>query len=148
MKCEAIVINRGRAKYYKRASFNETQVTIRKGLKKDNYFIPDGSKFIELEKFIGSKPLWVVDEMTHKALTWTFDKKTGKNKSCLVISSKSDPQSKFKLNVLTKASFWESLAKRLKVGFIATIIYLCAGGGIFLIGLYALKLIFLKESSI
>lgn len=61
---------------------------------------------------------------------------------------KSDPATKLKLNVLTKQAFWEMLAKQLRMGVLKTIIYLCAGGGIFLIALYVIKVIFLKESSI
>jgi hypothetical protein len=155
MKCEVLLINRGRAKLYKKAKFETSTITVKTAFLglistgDKTFYIPDGSKFLDNEKLIGTKALWVVDEVTSKALSWVFEEdKKDILKSVLRISDKSDPTTKFKLNVLSKTSFWEMLAKKLKMGLMLTFIYLAAGAGIGLFLLYLIKVIFLKESSI
>lgn len=151
MKCEAILINRGIAKYFKKAKFDESKVTIKKFRQTDEYYIPAGTQFLQLEKRIRTRPLWILDEMTHKALGWSFDYKITEEKGkkfvtgAIIISEKSDPTTKFKLNVLSKTSFWEMLAKKLKLNFMSMIIYMGAGYGLFRFAEYAFRIIFLKE---
>lgn len=165
LKCQILLLNRKRGKFYK-GSYNSQAGLIYRGFLKpsDSFYIPDRAVPIELEKGRGSRPLWVVNSLTGCALTIEQIREQlpeahllglkelkiepKDNASCILISEKSDPETKLMLNVLCKGAFWEMLAKKLHIGLLATIIYLCAGGGIFLLGLYAIKIIFLQDSSI
>lgn len=175
MKCEIMVVNRGRTRHFKNCEMSDATIEIKKALfkKAEVYHIPDKSKYLELEKRMGTKPLWIVDELTHTALSWNYAEfeqvteevlagnekvktkrlnpkqikfdKEGKIKPSIFISQNSDPLTGFKLTTLTKVSFWEALAKRLKMGLLLTLIYLSAGGGITLVLLELISVIFLKK---
>ena len=148
MRCQVLLINRGRVKLFKKANYGTSTIEAKVGLRTyKKYRIPQNSKFLELEKRIGTIPLFIVDELTHNALSWSYVEETN-NKSGILISQKDDPTTEFKLNVLAKTSFWEMLSKKLKMGLTLTLIYLSAGAGIGLMLLYVIKIIFLKESSI
>jgi len=163
MKCQVLLINRGRSKYYKRASYNETRVKVGKR----EFYIPDQTKSLELEKMLGTTPLWVVDELTSCVLGWDYgdfnfkeieqnNKKTyvlthdkDKNKiikPSIIISQKSDPLTRFKLNTLAKTSFWEMLSKKLKLSMISMLVYMGAGYGLFRFAEYVVRIIFLKQA--
>jgi len=167
-----LFIERHRAKLYKRAEYSGNAGLIKAGIgKKIGFTIPDKAVPLEIELRRKTVPLWHVDGRSSMALTIEeaeverteplevkrpYSQKTEtvdvpiykKKVGSIAIYPVSDPTTYIKQNVLMKGSFYDAIMKRLKIGIIATIIYLCAGGGLFLLALYLIKIIFLKESTI
>jgi hypothetical protein len=173
MKCWVLWVERNRGKLYKKGNYSGNSGEVRTGFfSKQGFSIPDKAHPIELELKRGKTvAFWIVDGRTSIALTSEeaevdheetleikrpdnpvpvklgvpiYKKKVGS----LAIYPVSDPTTFIKQNILMKGSFYDAIMKKLKVGIIATIIYMCAGGGLFLLGLYLIKIIFLKESTI
>jgi hypothetical protein len=112
---------------------------------------PEAETATETEKIIKPKETPQESQLVESTYSRPEKKKEydkHKDAGRLLICEKSDPETKLKLNVLVKQAFWEMLAKQLKLSLLSTIIYLCAGGGIFIFGLYIIKVIFLKEATI
>ena len=153
MKCWVILVNRNRAKLYKKAEYQACSGTIHKRLR-DNmgFFIPDESIPIEVEVRRGSKPLWIVNEKTLTALSIEVQNEQlqikGENdpKEVISLKEKTDVNAHIKLNLLTKREFWKQVAEKIKLSKIETVIYLCAGYGLIRMIEYFLMLVFTKHA--
>lgn len=165
MKCEVLLLNRGRAKGYKKGHYEALTGECKQGFLKPSYkfYIPDNARPIELEYskrgISGTIPLWLVNEKTGVALSYiqreiiktedTSDDKLAKEQGLTVkhkltdiieIKEVSDADIHTKLNLLTKKEFWEMVAERLKLGLIMTLIYMGAGYGFFRFGEYLITI--------
>lgn len=135
MKCWVIVVNRGRGRLSKRATFEASAGKIKKGFRNSyGFFIPDSAVPIEMEKGRGTMPLWIVNEKTSQALTLlTVTKgailKTGEETDAITVKEETDNQAHTKMNLLIKREFWKQVAQKLKLGTFETLIYLGAGYG-------------------
>jgi hypothetical protein len=172
MKCWVLWLERNFGNLYKKGRYEGSSGLVKMGLFKGQtgFTIPDKAVPIMVQQRRKTIPLWIVDgrtcialgvdeaevdhEEAHTVKTAKGENKTvqipvyQKKKGSIAIYPVSDPTTFVKMRILTKTSFYEALMKRLKIGLIATIIYLCAGGGLFLLGLYLIKVIFLKESTV
>lgn len=144
MKCQTLLIDKGRAKLYGKAEYDANVGKIKRGFRKDDltFYIPDKCLPIPLQKKRGQTPLFVVNRATLNALTLTYiprkklKLKTQNNPSSLSIENdalflieETDTDQEIKLNLLTKKPFWEQVAEKLSLGKIQTLIYLFAGYG-------------------
>jgi len=150
MKCWAILVNRNRAKLYKKGSYEACSGKIHKGFRENlAFFIPDNSIPLEVEKGRrGSIPLWIVNEKTLMALSLTSKTENltvqGENdpKELITLEEKTDVNAHTKMNLLSKREFWKQVAEKIKLSKIETFIYLCAGYGLIRIIEYFLMLVF------
>jgi hypothetical protein len=156
MKCEVLLLNRGRAKGYKKGHYEALTGECKLGFLRPSYkfYIPDNARPIELEyskrRVSATIPLWLVNEKTGVALSYTQrivtktedtpEDKLAKEQGLTVkhelidiieIEEVSDADIHTKLNLLTKKEFWEMVAERLKLGLIMTLIYMGSGYGFF-----------------
>jgi len=157
MKCWVLLVNRNRGKLYKKASYEASVGKIKRGWR-DNlgFFIPDESIPVEVEKMLGTIPLWVVNEKTSMALGIEASKevlevasglKLKDNdpkppKETITLKEKTDVDAHTKLNLLCKKEFWKQVAEKIKLSKMDTFIYLCAGFGIGRMIEYIITLIF------
>lgn len=141
MRCWVLLVNRNRAKLYKKASYEASVGKIRKHFRENQgFFIPDDSIPIEVENRRSTIPLWVVNEKTLMALGVQThieenpDVKTLQNgngvKELISFREKTDIDAHTKLNLLVKREFWKQVAEKIKLSKMETFIYLCAGYGV------------------
>lgn len=146
-KCQCLVLDRNHGELFKKASWESSVITIKRGFRKEQLkgFIPDSARPIELHKRRGSIPLFILNRKTLKALTMKEAKteiKTLKLKGNpssdpklsalvqLILTDKTDVDADTKLNLLTKKVFWKQVAEKLKLTKLDLLIYLCAGYGV------------------
>lgn len=150
MKCWVLVVNRNRAKLIKRASYEANLGNFRAGIReKKNFRIPDDSIPFEVEKGMGSIPLWIVNEKTLCALTVRpketkegYKLQESEVQEVIEVIEKTDTDAHTKLNLLIKREFWKQVALKIKLSLLETIIYLCAGYGILRFAEYILVSLF------
>lgn len=148
MKCECLIINRGRAERAK-GKYESLTGSYKTGIfgKTINYYIPDNAKPIEIVKGKRTIPLWIVNAKTGVALTLTsgiIKDKLIDTIDTICLNEITDADVHTKLNLLTKRSFWEMVAEKLQIGIFTTILYLGAGYGLFRFAEYFLVLVFKK----
>lgn len=157
MKCWVLLVNRNRGKLYKKASYEASVGKMHRGFRNDlGFFIPDESIPVEVEKMLGTIPLWVVNEKTLMALGVETSKEMTEitsglklkdndpkpPKETITLKEKTDVDAHTKLNLLCKKEFWKQVAEKIKLSKMETFIYLCAGYGLIRMIEYVLLLIF------
>lgn len=170
MKCWVLWIERDRAKLYKKAQYQSNAGLVKSSFRGQlGFTIPDKAKPITLElRRNKTVELWHVDGRTGIALSLeeaepdheeplTIQKPSQKEPvtvqvpiykkkaGVIGIYPVSDPSTFVKLNVLTKATFYEAIMKKLKLTLLSTLIYMGAGYGLFRFAEYAIRIVFLKE---
>jgi hypothetical protein len=152
MKCWVIWLNRNRAKLFKKAEYEALVGKVHKGFRENvGFFIPEESIPLEVEKTLGTIPLWIVNAKTGMALGMEFKTegnpttltlKESTAKDVIAIKEKTDVDAHTKLNLLSKREFWKQVAEKIKLSKMETVIYLCAGYGLIRMIEYTLLLIF------
>lgn len=157
MKCKVIYVDRGKA-LLKNGKYENTigEFSPRLFAKTIPFYIPEKFRNITLENtglfFSSIKPFFIIDAKSSTVLNYIQnpDELIKDIKGNLVecginLTAEFDPTIALKLKVLIKTSFWEMLAKHLKLGLLTTLIYLGAGYGLFRFAEYAIRIMFLKQ---
>ena len=151
MKCWVLWLNRNRAKFHKKASYEASIGKVHKKFRENvGFFIPEESIPIEVEKRMGTIPLWIVNAKTGMALGMEFKtegnptslKLEDNSKDVISMKEKTDVDAHTKLNLLSKKEFWKQVAEKIKLSKMETVIYLCAGYGLIRMIEYFLMLVF------
>lgn len=144
MKCRGLYVDRGQGILFK-GNYDVTIGTFRTGFlgtKEETFYIPEDFRNIVIKK--GAFPFFVVDAKSRMVLNYVQnpedlegmpikykDKDGNEQVIGINLTAKTDLTTALKLKVLIKTSFWEMLAKKLKIGLLTTLIYLGAGYGLF-----------------
>lgn len=163
MRCKCIYIDRGKA-IIRTGKYDVTIGEFKRNMfsKSTPFYIPEHFRNITLEQsaFIGSSimPLFIIDAKSFMVLNYIQnpldikrqqiqfkDEKGIEQTVGINLTAESDPTVGIKLKVLIKTSFWEMLAKNLKMGLALTVIYLAAGYGILRFVEYAIRMIVLQQ---
>lgn len=161
MRCICLYVDRGKA-ILKKGKYEVTVGEFKKGLfsKPTPFYIPEKFKNVILEThgIINSNvlPFFVIDAKSSMVLNYVqnpddayYPNKDGKMIKMsfgINLTAEHDPTIAVKLKVLIKTSFWEMLAKRLKMGLLVTLIYLGAGYGLLRFIEYLVTIMFLHHT--
>jgi hypothetical protein len=163
-KCKCIYVDRGKA-LIRSGKFSVTIGEFKTGLfsKPIPFYIPENFRNITLEQsgLLFSKdvmPLFVIDAKSYMVLNYIQNPEDVKGKPLSYIDkegkeqiiginliAQNDPTLAVKLKVLIKTSFWEMLAKHLKMGLAMTLIYMASGYGLLRLIEYIIRIIVLKQ---
>jgi hypothetical protein len=156
MKCWVLLVNRGRGRLFKKGgSYSASDGVVKDFLRRERFrfYISDTVSPIELDLSSATAknrtiPLFVVNELTSVASGVRNEKtKTPDKKETISVHliEKSDPDIHTKLNLLIKRSFFEALARKLKLRAVDMIIYMGAGYGLLRFIEYVVRIVVLHQ---